>query len=1267
MATILFQAAGAALGGVFGPLGAIVGRAAGALAGSMVDRALIDGGTTISGARLATARIPGADEGTAVTRVYGTARIGGTLIWATRFEEEVTRERSGSKAAGPRVESFRYFANLAIGLCEGPIGHIRRVWADGRELDLTGVEMRVYRGDEQQLPDPLIEAKQGEGGAPAYRGLAYVVFERLPLDTFGNRIPVLQFEVLRPVGALERQIRAVTIIPGATEHGYSTVPVSESTGKGSARILNRNTMVAATGWQASLDELQALCPNLERVALVVSWFGADLRAGHCRIVPGVEVASRDDESTEWSVAGMDRNGAHLVSRQGGGPAYGGTPSDASVRQAIADLKARGLKVYVYPFVMMDIAPGNDLPDPYGGPEQASYPWRGRITCHPAPGQPATGDKSAAARAQVEAFGNGAEGYRRMAMHYAALVQQAGGVDGLILGSELRGLTQLRDEENCFPFVEQLIELAADVRATVGPATKLTYGADWSEYFGYHPQDGTGDVFFHLDPLWASADIDAVGIDNYMPLADWRDEDLAARNPDGFDGPDDSRAMAGQIADGEGFSWYYAGETDRLSRTRSPISDGLAGKPWVFRYKDLAGWWSNRHYDRTDGAEGLAPTAWMPGMKPIWFTELGCPAVDKGANQPNVFVDPKSAESGLPHFSCGARSDSMQRRFLEAHHNWWQVEDALSGMVDPAHIFIWTWDARPSPAFPDNLSIWSDGDNWRSGHWLNGRLGGATLADVIAAILTDQGFKDFDVGAVSGDLLGYVQADLNSARSLLEPLLQVFQVDVWEEGGRLHFRSRLTSSLAPKQVTVVADVEDEPLWSETRGHDSDFPAEAVLTSCNPVLDYEQASVRSHRVKAASQRVLGFDLPATLSEEAALAGVENLLRTERMARRMLTFSVAAGEVEIGPGDAVSLVLPEVAPLEGRFIVDRIEEGAVRRVEARHHAPLSPRNHIGGRQRRNGEVTASDGFSPILHFLDLPQFAAGDAADFARIAGFCRPWRRMLVSASSGSEGYRSRTGIDRPARIGALTSPLVPGVLGRFDRSGAIELDLYFGGLSSASQQDVLNGANRLAVQTENGVWEVIGFGSAVEIAVGRWRLTDLLRGLSGTDDAMAAGAPAGAAVVILDEAVVPLGINGDERGLSLNWLVESAASAGGRAGPFAFAGGMRAQTPLAPVHVRGCRLASGDVSLTWIRRGRLQADDWDAADIPLDEPSERYRLEFLEGEDVRRSLEVAGSAFTYAAADEIGDFGSPRQQIRLRIRQMGRSVPLGIAATLAINL
>ncbi len=43
------------------------------------------------------------------------------------------------------------------------------------------------------------------------------------------------------------------------------------------------------------------------------------------------------------------------------------------------------------------------------------------------------------------------------------------------------------------------------------------------------------------------------------------------------------------------------------------------------------------------------------------------------------------------------------------------------MVDPERIYAWTWDARPYPAFPQNTALWADGANWRTGHWLNGRL------------------------------------------------------------------------------------------------------------------------------------------------------------------------------------------------------------------------------------------------------------------------------------------------------------------------------------------------------------------------------------------------------------------------------------------------------------------------------------------------------------------------------------------------------------------
>ncbi len=52
--------------------------------------------------------------------------------------------------------------------------------------------------------------------------------------------------------------------------------------------------------------------------------------------------------------------------------------------------------------------------------------------------------------------------------------------------------------------------------------KIGYAADWSEYNAHQTGDAPGALLFNLDPLWADANIDFVGIDNYLPLADWRD-------------------------------------------------------------------------------------------------------------------------------------------------------------------------------------------------------------------------------------------------------------------------------------------------------------------------------------------------------------------------------------------------------------------------------------------------------------------------------------------------------------------------------------------------------------------------------------------------------------------------------------------------------------------------------------------------------------------------------------------------------------------------
>lgn len=52
-------------------------------------------------------------------------------------------------------------------------------------------------GQEDQMPDPLIVANCHNNKAPAFRDLAYIVFEDLSLADFADSIPSFSFEVTR--------------------------------------------------------------------------------------------------------------------------------------------------------------------------------------------------------------------------------------------------------------------------------------------------------------------------------------------------------------------------------------------------------------------------------------------------------------------------------------------------------------------------------------------------------------------------------------------------------------------------------------------------------------------------------------------------------------------------------------------------------------------------------------------------------------------------------------------------------------------------------------------------------------------------------------------------------------------------------------------------------------------------------------------------------------------------------------------------------------
>lgn len=197
---LVMGVAGAFIGAAIPGVGAAIGWTVGVMLGAMLFPV-----SGPDGPRLEDLRVQGSEYGRPIPIVYGTVALGGNIIWATDLVEvatEVDVGGGGFFGGGTTQTIYSYYGNFAVAVCEGNADiSLGRIWAgadkrliwDGTNLE--GGTLRFYKGTEDQLPDPLIEAHEGVGNAPAYRGTAYVVFENFPLEKDFNRLPQLTIEV----------------------------------------------------------------------------------------------------------------------------------------------------------------------------------------------------------------------------------------------------------------------------------------------------------------------------------------------------------------------------------------------------------------------------------------------------------------------------------------------------------------------------------------------------------------------------------------------------------------------------------------------------------------------------------------------------------------------------------------------------------------------------------------------------------------------------------------------------------------------------------------------------------------------------------------------------------------------------------------------------------------------------------------------------------------------------------------------------------------
>ncbi len=787
-----------------------------------------------------------AEYGTPIPLIFGRMRVPGQIIWAGNVRSEcntsITKQhfKNQNLTVNKNSIALEYYANFAMALCEGEITEIGRVWFNDQVINLGEYNFRLYKGDEEQIADPLI-ASLSEDSAPAYRGLAYIVFERLPLADFNDMIPNLSFEITRKANinqenSVEDLVKAMVMIPGSGEYVYDTIIQKKSvllpsSAVMSTTILNSHNHYNIANSIHSLNQLQITCQNIEWISPVVCWFGNNINARDCTIKPAVEFKDVNlSYSEEWLVGGYNRNTAYEITKDNfNNPLYGGSVNDASVVRYLTEIKKRKLNIMFYPMFFLDVQ---------------KKPWRGRLTTDPQ---------------YITNFFQKKHGYNDFILHYANLVKDH--VNAFVIGSELIGLTKIRNGDN-FPAIDELIKLAHLVKQIVGPNILVTYAADWSEY--HHTEGG----WYNLDPLWASSDIDFIGIDAYFPVTKTISSVITPEE------------MYNGWASGEGYDYYV----DYKDNSQHPL------KP-EYAWKNLRYWWENKHKNPNGKT-----TEWQPRSKPIWFTEFGFPSINKASNQPNIFFDPKCIDGGVPRYSNGAIDFAIQRKAIRAFIEYWKTQEYIGEM------FLWTWDARPYPAWP-HMNFWKDGNLWEKGHWVNNKFGASSLSSILLEISYRCGINtiNVDVSSVDEAVEGFVLSNQITAMNAINTLRSAYFFDICANNGEIiSFEKRGYKPCISINSTSCIKISDNNFIEEV-----EIPQECTLSAINlhfinnhnefnSAYTYINNETNSYINKALIR------LPIVLTEDEAKNIGKLILKNAAIEDRIIKFIINANIVQLKPAD-------------------------------------------------------------------------------------------------------------------------------------------------------------------------------------------------------------------------------------------------------------------------------------------------------------------------------------------------------------------------------
>lgn len=520
---------------------------------------------------------------------------------------------------------------------------------------------------------------------------------------------------------------------------------------------------------------------------------------------------------------------------------------------------------------------------------------------------------------------------------------------------------------------------------------------------------------------------------------------------------------------------------------------------------------------------------------------------------------------------------------------------------------------------------------------------------------------YDADAVAGNLRGITIQPPGNVVDVLAPMMVAHDLRAQEDQGVIKFKDY--GDMAPVTLREAAFAAHEPGSDTPRTVQwkvgEDPPTEVNVRHIDPSNKYQLGSQRA-RWRSTVDRFRDSSLELDMPE--VLTAVEARTIAERV-RLTLAQNRIEATLQLPPNVGMILLEGDLIEFEENgethlVTVKKVQTGAnwitvvtgVREEDSAHTISISDAD---GATTTDPTVyypiplliTGTD-IAPLndIHATTAGYYWSAATLDYSAL----HTGGALYVSTDSGTS-YTFTDLVPFESPMGYATSVLAAGVTNVWDRDNTVDVRVLHGALTSASEAAVLTGTNWMFLGGE-----VIGFATATLIGANEYRLSDLLRGLRGTENFVGAHEDAESWTLITS---VPVG-NFNPAPLSSvddSWLLKGVPNGGdvddGVVSSLPLTGGTI--MPFAPYDVAGIRDASDNLALSWKARTRALVGIWTETDVPLLEEYEEYEVDVLNGSStVVRTITVeTATATSYTAAQQTSDGLTPGDPVELRVYQI----------------